>query len=398
MGEVYLGVHEKLGRPAAIKILGAAAQDDSFKTRFFNEARVQASLHHPNIATLYDFQQQGDELLIFMEYVDGESLDEIVASRTFGVDEALGIFRSICEAVGYMHSNGVVHRDIKAQNIKLTAGGSVKLLDFGIAKEETSHGLTQTGGIIGTPSYLSPEQLKGGKAGPQTDVWALGVLLYEMLTGKMPFEGDSIGGLVLKITTEPFTPPERHNPSVPREVSRIVDKCLKKDASSRYRTVGDLIAAASSIRGRTDREAANPSPGTTRDLAPSRPFPLAIVAAVGGAAVILVFLIVGIAFWALGGDAVAANVTANVAAKTSNAPKPSPGGSSQRVRVDVDEGKAEVMRDGAVVGITPLDMDVPAGEKPKLTLHRDGFEDKSVQLDELNSGKKVFTFSLRRKN
>jgi len=222
MGEVYLGLHEKLGRHAAIKILGSAAKDESFRTRFFNEARLQANLHHPNIATLYDFQQVGDELLIFMEYVDGESLDELVARRAFAVDDALKVFRSICEAVGYIHSNGIIHRDIKAQNVKLRSDGSVKLLDFGIAKDGASHGLTQTGGVIGTPTYLSPEQLRGGNATPQTDVWALGVLLYEMLTGKLPFEGDSIGGLVLKITSEAFEPPDRLNPAVPREVTKIV--------------------------------------------------------------------------------------------------------------------------------------------------------------------------------
>src|SRR5258708_4145568 len=130
MGEVYLGVHEKLGRPAAIKVLGAAATDESFRTRFFNEARLQANLHHPHIATLYDFQQQGDELLIFMEYVDGESLDDLVRRRAFAVEDALIVFRAISEAVGYIHSNGIVHRDIKAQNVKLRADGSVKLLDF----------------------------------------------------------------------------------------------------------------------------------------------------------------------------------------------------------------------------------------------------------------------------
>src|SRR3569623_1966018 len=125
-----------------------------------------------------------------------------------------------------MHSHGFVHRDIKAQNVKLRADGTVKLLDFGIAKVEASHGLTQTGGIIGTPSYLSPEQLRAEKASPQSDVWALGVLLYEMLTGRLPFEGDSIGGLVLKITSEAFEPPDRLNPAVPRDVAKTVAKCL----------------------------------------------------------------------------------------------------------------------------------------------------------------------------
>ena len=161
MGEVYLGVHEKLGRKAAIKILGAASSDESFKTRFFNEARLQASLHHPNIATLYDFKEQDEQLLIFMEFVDGESLEDIIERRSFTIEETLTVFAAICEAVEYIHKNGIVHRDLKSQNVKLTTSGAVKLLDFGIAKDGSSHGLTQAGGVIGTPNYLSPEQLDG---------------------------------------------------------------------------------------------------------------------------------------------------------------------------------------------------------------------------------------------
>ena len=172
MGEVYAGVHEKLGRPAAIKVLGAAANDPTFKSRFFNEARLQANLHHPHIAALYDFQETGDQLLIFMEMVDGESLEDLVSRRAFTVEDALKVFVPICEAIGYIHQHGILHRDIKSQNVKLTSGGQAKLLDFGIAKDSSDqHGLTQTGGVIGTPHYLAPEQLDGKPASPQTDIW-----------------------------------------------------------------------------------------------------------------------------------------------------------------------------------------------------------------------------------
>lgn len=421
MGEVYLGLHEKLGRPAAIKVLGAVATDESFRTRFFNEARLQANLHHANIATLYDFQQLGDELLIFMEYVDGESLDALVERRAFTVDEALAVFKSICEAVGYIHSHGIVHRDIKAQNVKLRADGSVKLLDFGIAKEEASHGLTQTGGIVGTPNYLSPEQLRGAKASPQTDIWALGVLLYEMLTGRLPFEGDSLGGLVLKITSEPFDAPERINPVVPKDVARIVCKCLEKDPASRYRSVGELLSAVSSAMQRRSGSDETIASNIRKTLlgsgassssqqhshqgghavssyeaeAPQRSkgFPLGIVAAIGGLAVVMVVAAIGVAFWMIGGGV----VDANAANKGAGNARTSANGPTQKVRVDVDEGKAQVIRDGQVLGTTPLDMDVAAGDKPSLTLHRDGFDDKSVQI-EPSSGKKVFTFSLKQSN
>lgn len=417
MGEVYLGIHEKLGRPAAIKILGSVANDESFRTRFFNEARLQANLHHPHIATLYDFQQLGDELLIFMEYIDGEGLDALVGRRAFTVDEALTVFKAICEAVGYIHSNGIVHRDIKAQNVKLRADGTVKLLDFGIAKEETSHGLTQTGGVVGTPNYLSPEQLRGGKASPQTDVWALGVLLYEMLTGRLPFQGDSLGGLVLRITSEAFEPPDSLNPAVPKAVSKIVCKCLEKDPAHRYRSVGELVSAVSSAIDNRKGPAPSLTEAIKKTIAIARPpaspphssdpiaasdvstapggrdFPIGIVAAIGGAGLLIVVLIAGLAFWAMSGDA---NAAASNAAQAANASHP-PGGNTQHVRIDIDEGKAQVIRNGQVVGNTPLDMELAVGEKPNVTLHRDGYEDKTVQI-EPTSGKKVFTYSLKSKN
>jgi serine/threonine-protein kinase len=161
MGSVYHGVHTKIDRPAAIKVLSNPADGSTFKERFFNEARVQSSLQHPNIATLYDFQvsASGDDLFIVMEFVDGETLDAFIGRRHFAVEDALVTFRSICEAAKFMHENNVVHRDIKPQNIKISSKGVVKMLDFGIAKDAVSDGLTRVGGIVGTPNYLAPEQL-----------------------------------------------------------------------------------------------------------------------------------------------------------------------------------------------------------------------------------------------
>ena len=427
MGEVYLGVHEKLGRPAAIKILHSNISDESFKTRFFNEARLQASLHHPNIAALYDFQEQGNELLIFMEFVDGESLDDLVARRAFSINESLDVFASVCEAVGYIHQNGIVHRDIKAQNIKLTAAGKAKLLDFGIAKATGSHGLTRTGGVIGTPNYLSPEQLSGEKATAAADVWALGVLLYEMLTGKLPFNGETLGGLVLQITNAQFTPPEQINPGIPRDVSNIIKRCLKKEPHSRYQTADELLKAVRSSLGH--RESGSTQVGASikqafgftspQSVQPSEPveygdthqafapkaveakgFPTVLVA--GGAAVLLLFIVavVGIGLWAYSGSS--GSNTANTSPQRPAANGVSPQTADLksgkiRIRIDVDEGKAQVVQNGQVIGTTPFDMDINAGEKPNLTLRRENFEDKNV-LIEASSGKKVFTFSLKPKS
>jgi serine/threonine protein kinase len=419
MGEVYLGVHEKLGRRAAIKILHAAAADPTFKQRFFNEARLQANLHHPNIATLYDFQEQGDELLIFMEFVDGESLEDLIERRSFSVEESLTAFASLCEAVGYIHQNGVIHRDIKSQNIKLTSSGTVKLLDFGIAKDAASHGLTQAGGVIGTPSYLSPEQLKGEAATPQADVWALGVLLYEMLTGTLPFKGNTLGGLVHKITTGEFTPPENINPAVPRDVANIVRKCLKKDAGARFRSVDELLTVVRSTLdqrqakdvGATLKQTFGFKPAASAGLAsdadtadsvgalPAKISPMVLAAAGGGIVLVMLIAIAGLGFWALSGKTAPASpsVPASQTVANANTTKPSPVAGTRRIRVDIDEGKAQVTRNGQVLGTTPLDLDLAVGEDPSLLLHRDGYEDKTVQI-EVGSGKKVFTFSLKPKS
>jgi len=432
MGEVYLGVHAKIGRSAAIKVLNNTVADASFTTRFLNEARVQSSLQHPNVATLYDFQEIGDQLFIFMEFVDGESLEDLITRRAFAVEDALVTFQSICEAIAFIHRHGIIHRDIKSQNIKLTAAGSVKLLDFGIAKDSASHSMTQTGGVIGTPGYLAPELLDGKQASPQTDIWALGVLLYEMLTGIEPFKADTIGALCLKITVGTFEPPERLNPAISKDVSKIVARCLKK-ADERYPTADELVedvrrvlsgakpqkkAATAfadlkksfgfnpqtdaAMRFVTD-DSANEYPAYQEagDYAienqPPKKFPFALVAGVSGVAVILLFGLIGIGIWAMRGSS-ADDSSSKLAAnkkddKTIVVQSTKP---QKRVRVDVDEGKAQVFRGGQSVGLTPFELEARDGEKVDLTLKRDGFEDKNVQL-EITSSKQAYTFSLKPK-
>lgn len=423
MGEVYLGIHEKLGRKAAIKILGAGSSDESFKTRFFNEARLQASLHHPNIAALYDFQELDDQLLIFMEFIDGESLEDLVERQAFAIDDTLKAFQSICEAVGYIHQNGIVHRDIKSQNVKMSATGTAKLLDFGIAKDSSSLGLTHTGGVIGTPNYLSPELLEGKPATPRSDVWALGILLYEMLTGRKPFDGDTLGSLVLQITTAQFVPPDSINPAVPREVAAVVKRCLKKEAADRYANADEIAAEVCRIVERrgsgakahgstfgflnaavaSDTIFAADSGAAYSDNAggsSSAGRPTMLYVAAGSAVAVLLLIVVAVGgFWAFSGNTDAAKSAAPVqtASKNVNTQQPIATKAGARIRVDLDEGKAEVLRNGQSLGTTPLDVDVAAGETPKLTLHRDGFEDKDVSI-ESGGGKKVFTFSLKPKH
>jgi serine/threonine-protein kinase len=368
-----------------------------------------------------------------MEFVDGESLEDLIARRAFAVEDALVTFQSICEAIAFIHRHGIIHRDIKSQNIKLTSSGAVKLLDFGIAKDSASHSMTQTGGVIGTPGYLAPELLDGKQASPQTDIWALGVLLYEMLTGSEPFKADTIGALCLKITVGTFEPPERLNPAVSKDVSKIVARCLKK-AGERYQTADELIADVQRVLsgGKPQKKSVtafadlkksfgfNPQTDATmqfgaNDLAnqipayesesdypienqkTSKKFPFAVVAASSGVAVLLLFGLIGIGIWAMSGTA--ANDSSSKFAANQKDDKTVVVQSSKpqkRVRVDVDEGKAQVFRSGQSVGSTPFELEARDGDKVDLTLKRDGFEDKNVQL-EITSGKQAYTFSLKPK-
>jgi serine/threonine-protein kinase len=451
MGAVYHAVHQKIGRPVAIKVLSDPAGGSSFKDRFFNEARVQSSLHHPNIATLFDFQESGDLLYIVMEFVDGDTLDSLIERRYFAVEDAITTFESICDAIAFIHNNDIVHRDIKPQNVKRTPEGKIKLLDFGIAKDSVSHGFTKVGGIIGTPHYLAPEQLKGVRASALSDIWALGILFYEMLTGTKPFKGNSIEQLYFQITTANFERPDKLNPAVGADVSAIVDKCLEVEPEKRYQTVNEIIADLAKAKKRylpEDAQAAGAGfgfpgkklfrrsvdgstlggstvPGNENNViaGPERTGVAFRSLAAVGAAVLGIFAIVVVAIWAMSGPAGdpakpvnSAVVSVNMPSPQSNQIKPtrSPAsmystdsaksgnrpinGANARISVvvEVSEGSAEVIRNGASLGRTPVEIEGEENESVPLTLKREGFEDLNVSVD-ITMRKRVFTFSLKRK-
>ncbi len=405
MGEVYRCHHEKLGRSAAVKILGEnVVADDTYKERFFNEARLQASLHHPNIAELYDFKQIGSELLIFMEFVDGESLDGAIERREFSTEESLELFESIAETIAYVHSNGIVHRDIKSDNIKICASGKPKLLDFGIAKAPSSQSLTQVGGVIGTPNYLAPEQVEGGDASPQTDIWALGVLLYKMLTGRFPFEGERIESLVFQIAQGRYEMPETYNPAIPRTVSAIVRKCLSKEVAQRYRTAADLATDVRSALAECYGTETISASFASKQTGPyGKPWLVVALILLAGA-VIATFV------WALGGPKESPEVTGatnlSVRNSVSKGPPPDeensnpavrnvPNISTRKVRIDAVGGSAEVWRDGRKLGKTPLDLELGEKEVVSLKLRRAGYDDVDGPV---STSKKVWTFTLNKRS
>ncbi|HLG16117.1 MAG TPA: serine/threonine-protein kinase [Blastocatellia bacterium] len=396
MGEVYRAVHSKLGRVVAVKVLTQAVQSPSFNERFLNEARIQASLHHPNIATLYDFCEFNGQPCIIMEYVDGESLvDRIHAFGTLPVTEALQIFQAVVQAMDYVHCHGIVHRDIKSNNIKISSTGEVKLLDFGIAKGGASPQLTMIGSVIGTLHYLSPEQVRGGAADARCDIWALGVVLYEMVTGAVPFDATTIGELCDKIARATYTSAVVLNPSVPRAVDAIVSRCLKKNPADRYQTAGQLLRDVANVL--TPGAAPPPLMGekVTTTIASGKQHWKLVSAAAG----VVLLLVLG--FWAIwpSDDVTPVNRTrqsnTNTAAQSAEN-KPAGGEPLRSFQIDAMEGQAEVFIDGQKVGTTPYEFKAKPGQRIDVVLKREGFQDRHEAFD-VTENKKFYTFSLKKK-
>ncbi|MFO1372221.1 MAG: serine/threonine-protein kinase [Candidatus Competibacteraceae bacterium] len=396
MGEVYRAIHPKLGRVVAVKILTHAGADSSFVERFLNEARIQADLHHPNIATLYDFIEANGRPCIIMEYVAGQSLDALIrANGVFPLSEAIFIFRAVLEAIGYIHNRGIIHRDIKPNNIKITTQGEVKLLDFGIAKAAYSPHLTMTGNVIGTMQYLSPEQIKGKTADVRADIWALGVLFYEMVTGISPFDATTLGEICEKISKAGYRPPSACNPAIPQEIESIIARCLRKNPTDRYPSVQSLrididkistLISTPRLRDSTLAKSGQVNPVKTLLNSTKLYWPLAL------ASIIMVIL----AVWNFWPNVDPKPPIARPADQEGQATAPvlilkdTPSiQESRRVRIGVvgESAQLYLSRNGKWQGPynTPYEFSAPLGEQIKWKLTRTGFRDKTgkfnVQVD-----------------
>ena len=260
MADVYKGEDTLLGRPVAIKILHANfASDDEFVSRFKREAQAAGKLNHPNIVNMYDVGYDQDMHYIIMEYVDGETLKEyITRHHRLSIDEAVKITISIGEGLEHAHAMGIVHCDIKPHNVIITNTGRVKVTDFGIARAMNStNTVMYTNSIMGSAHYLSPEQASGKSVDGNTDIYSLGVVLYEMLTGKVPFEGDTPIAVALKHVREKVIPPTRYNPSIPPLLEAVVMKALAKNPADRFESIsemmGDLRLSQGFTMGKTQR-------------------------------------------------------------------------------------------------------------------------------------------------
>lgn len=360
MGQVYRAVHTRIDRTVAIKILNQTAESVIVQ-RFLNEARIQASLRHPGVAALYDFIEDRGRSVIIMEHVDGETVQDITSrGGAWSAERALPVLRSCAATLAYVHSQGVVHRDLKSANLKITSSGETKLLDFGIATAHMASRLTTAGFVIGTFQSLSPEQACGQPVTAASDIWAFGVLAYEMLTASLPFEGGTQMELFSKIMKASFTPPAVLKPGIPADLGRIIMRCLRKNPADRYPSMDALIAELDEAALRI---------GTPRSKKSTHVRPILASAAS------LLFFIVALFFLHTPG-ALSPGDSSQAITPSAAAPPGSSANSSsnllqaqsgqqrdlKRVTIDIPDGVAEVWQDQRLVGETPFVISKPFGE------------------------------------
>ena len=241
MGEVYLADDLELHRKVALKFLPAQlSSNPDLKARFKREAQAAAALNHPNIITIYQVGEVNNQAFIAMEYVEGKSLRDMLNEEGVPQEQALDIVIQCCEGLGMAHEHGIVHRDVKPANIMVDRYGRVKILDFGLAKVGDVTRLTKAGTTMGTPHYMSPEQVKGVDLNHQSDIYSLGVVLYELLCGQLPFEGYYEAAILYSIANEKPTPITRHKPDLQPGLVRIIDRALEKKLQKRYQHTDEM--------------------------------------------------------------------------------------------------------------------------------------------------------------
>jgi serine/threonine protein kinase len=265
MGKVYLALDERLGRKVALKVLTSdfMTNRDSLR-RFKQEARITSALSHPNICILYEVGENAEGLhFISMEYVEGVTLRDMMNNAPMAISQVLEIGAQIAAALAAAHGAGIIHRDIKPENVIVRPDGYVKVLDFGVAKlteHRTDAALGQSihttdpNMVVGTPRYMSPEQVRSLKVDARTDIWSLGVILYEMTTGQPPFDGPTIGDLIVSVLKSEPPPLLRYSTEAPTQLQQIIQKALMKEPENRYQRVVELLADLKALKSEAEAE------------------------------------------------------------------------------------------------------------------------------------------------
>jgi serine/threonine-protein kinase len=299
MGEVFRARDYALGRDVALKTISGERADDTLQKRFEREAQMAAALAHPNIITVFDFGEERGRLFMAMELLEGRELKAVILDRSLPrLEDKLAVVEQIAAGLAFAHENGVVHRDLKPANIHVQADGQVKIMDFGLAKLPGSD-MTRTGMVMGTPHYMSPEQVRGERADTRSDVFALGCILYELLTGRKAFDADSMHAVLFKVLQE--APPDVRDlyPETPTVVVQVLERALAKAPEARFENGGAFLAALRAARtaieaGHGDRSLPD-LPAPTRRRAAKRSH-VPVLIAVAAAGLLLLALAAG-GFW-----------------------------------------------------------------------------------------------------
>jgi serine/threonine protein kinase len=271
MGRVYKVFDTKIKEKIALKLIrpGIALDEETIE-RFGTEIRLARKIVHKNVCRMFDLGEAEGTHFITMEYVHGDDLKAII--RKFGQlspGQALAIAKQVCEGLGEAHRLGIVHRDLKSQNIMIDEEGNARIMDFGIARSLKGKGITGAGIIIGTPEYMSPEQVEGKEVDQRSDIYSLGLILYEMVTGRVPFEGDTPFTVGVKQKSEKPNDPKQLNPNLPDDLSRVILRCLEKDKTDRFQSAAELEADLAKIEKgipTTQRQIPKPERLTSREI------------------------------------------------------------------------------------------------------------------------------------
>jgi len=334
MGVVYRAEDIRLKRPVALKfLLPQLNLEEEAKQRFMQEAQAASALDHPNICTIYEVDQAEDgQMFIAMAYCEGETLQKKVTGNQLSVKRAIDIAMQISQGLGHAHKHGIVHRDIKPANMMITSDGLVKILDFGLAKLAGGTGLTKAGTMMGTPLYMSPEQITGGQVDHRSDIWSFGVLLHEMFAGRPPFSSEYQQAVFYAIVNQEPVPVTTINPAIPAPLERLIHRTLQKRATDRYNAMQEVLDELKLIKQRFDQnfDQRAADPGRTRTIAiptdvlpkPAAPKPK-LKLWIGAAVAALLLLAVAARFWPVKKDSPGSATASKVSKAAVNAPKDS---------------------------------------------------------------------------